>query len=56
MSSFPQILLALQVIAVMLALIFLAMLGSGLVLAPAFLMRFDQLIAVLKEIAEKMPR
>jgi hypothetical protein len=51
----PQVVFALQVIAVMLLLIFMSMVGFGFVLAPSLLVRLDSLISVLKEIAEKMP-
>lgn len=52
-DSFNNIAFALQVIAFLLALIFLALTGMGVLFAPAVLSRFDELLVVLRRIADK---
>lgn len=53
-DSLHGISFALQIISFLLALIFLSLLGMGVLVAPAVLMRMDALIAVLREISSKM--
>lgn len=52
-DSFNNIAFALQVIAVILAMIFLALTGMGIFIAPALLGKMDELIVVLRKIADK---
>lgn len=52
-EAFPAIAFALQVIACLLLLIWMTLVGLGVIVAPVFVSRFDQLIEVLKQIAAK---